>query len=354
MKASTAVTTVRPVLESPSNEARNAHDASALELTRFRTAVLSGLGESQKTLPCKYFYDARGARLFEQICELEEYYPTRTELAIMRDHGREMAATLGPRARVVELGSGEGLKTRLLLEALDRPVEYLPVDISGEQLSHVARSLRAQFPRVRITPVVADYTHTFALPSIAPAVAARTVAYFAGSTIGNFEPDEALAFLSRTAALCGPGGGLLLGVDLKKDKAVLDAAYNDRDGVTAAFNMNLLARINRELGGDFREDAFRHKALYNEELGRIEMHLFATRAHRVRVGTATFGFERGESIVTEYSYKYDIEQMAALAARAGFAHERVWLDAGRRFSVHAFTVTTAVQRRDQSFSPQRA
>lgn len=309
---------------------------NTLEVTRFRTAALAGLAKSPKTLPCKYFYDARGARLFEQICELDEYYPTRTELSIMRDHVAEMAQVIGPRARVVELGSGEGVKTRLLLEALERPVEYVPVDISAEQLAHVARSLRQRFPYVRISPIVADYTHAFALPPCPGA--ARTVAYFAGSTIGNFEPEDALTFLTRTAALCGPGGGLLLGVDLKKDTNVLEAAYNDREGVTAAFNMNLLSRINRELGGDFREDAFRHQAIYNEALGRIEMHLFSKVSQRVHVGPATFGFEAGESIVTEYSYKYDVEQMAALAARAGFKRERVWTDRENRFSVHAFTV----------------
>ncbi len=304
---------------------------------RFCDEVLAGLTQEPKTLPCKFFYDARGSLLFDRICELEEYYPTRTEMAIMQSHAPDIAARLGAQCRLVEYGSGSSLKTRVLLDAARSLAVYVPVDISRQHLLNAADSLRAAYPNLPIRPVCADYTQPFTLPE-GGTRAARTVVYFPGSTIGNFHPAQAQAFLQGVAAQCGPEGGLLIGVDLKKDPQVLEPAYNDRQGVTAAFNLNLLTRINRELGGDFSEDAFAHYAFYNHGRGRMEMHLVSTRAQVVTIGGKTIAFDEDETIHTECSYKYDLEEFASLAARAGFALQRVWTDEEGLFSVQYLTV----------------
>ena len=300
-----------------------------------RADVLAGLSQPHKTLPCKLFYDEHGSQLFDAICDLSEYYPTRTELSIMRDHGDEMAEALGPRALLVEYGSGSSLKTRVLLEQLFDPAGYVPIDISRSHLLHAARSLAADFP-LPIRPVCADYTRPFFLPTFDDRPD-RVVAYFPGSTIGNFEPDAALAFLKSVRATCGPGSALLIGVDLKKDPAVLHAAYNDAAGVTAAFNLNLLRHINREIGSAFDLGAFAHYALYNPILGRMEMHLLSRRSHTVPLGLGHFArFADGESIHTESCYKHTLDTFAALAAQAGYQRENVWTDARRWFSVQHF------------------
>ncbi|HVF11165.1 MAG TPA: L-histidine N(alpha)-methyltransferase, partial [Abditibacteriaceae bacterium] len=238
----------------------------------FREEVLHGLQQPQKELPCKYFYDERGSHLFDQICRLEEYYPTRTELAIMQEHAGAMAQLLGRGCLLIEYGSGSSLKTRVLLDHLAAPAAYVPIDISRAHLMRSAGRLAAAYPGLKVLPVCADYTTDFTLPTCHRPIARKAV-YFPGSTIGNFDPTQAQNFLCHIAEICGVGGGLLIGIDLKKDACILEPAYNDARGVTAAFNLNLLRRINRELGADFQLDRFQHYAFYNEELGRIEMHL---------------------------------------------------------------------------------
>jgi L-histidine N-alpha-methyltransferase len=299
---------------------------------RFRDDVLRGLARPAKELPCKYFYDERGSRLFEQICELDEYYLTRTELAIMRRHAGAMAARLGPRCLLIEFGSGSSTKTRLLLDHLEKPAAYVPVDISGDHLERSARILAAEYPGLAVLPVHADFTAPLTLARDL-AQADRRVVYFPGSTIGNFTPPEAVALLRGVHALCGPGGGLLLGADLKKDRQTLEAAYNDAQGVTREFNLNLLQRINRELGGNFCLDRFRHHAFYNAAEGRIEMHLISTCRQMVRISTTRIGFAPEEGIRTEYSYKYAVEEVAELAAAAGMRVDEVWTDERRLFGV---------------------
>jgi dimethylhistidine N-methyltransferase len=304
---------------------------------RFLAEALAGLRRRRKRLPCKYFYDVAGSRLFDEICTLDEYYLTRSELAIMHRHAGEMAQAIGPNAALVEYGSGSSTKTRVLLDHLESPAAYVPIDISGEHLSDSAHALSLAYPALDVLPVCADYTTRFHLPEPARP-AERRVVYFPGSTIGNFEPRDALTFLRRVARVCGPGGGLLIGVDLKKDPALLHAAYNDGRGVTAAFNLNLLARMNRELGADFDvPGGFHHYAFYNPRRGRIEMHLVSRRVQRVHVGEEAVEFEEGESIFTESSYKYAISDFARVADAAGFTTGRVWTDADRRFSVHYMT-----------------
>lgn len=298
----------------------------------FRAAVLHGLSRTPKTLPCKFFYDKAGARLFEEICELEEYYPTRTELGILRARREEIRACLGPAALLVEPGSGSGEKTRELLDALDAPAAYVPIDISRRQLLRFAERLAADYPDLEVLPVCADYVRDdLQLPAPARRPARRTVLFFPGSTVGNFTPVEAETFLRRWAARCD---GLLIGVDLQKDARRLEAAYNDARGVTAAFNLNLLSRINRELDGGFNLDAFTHRAVYDADAGRIEMRLVSRRTQTASVGDdARFAFAEGEFIVTEFSHKYTLARFAELAARAGWKTGRVWTDAEGLFSV---------------------
>jgi len=296
----------------------------------FRKDVLEGLARPQKALPPKYFYDAAGSTLFERICRLREYYPTRTELAITKRHLRDIARFAGKRSALLEYGSGESLKTRLLLGALE-PSVYMPVDISQPALRAAVAKLLRRFPRLGIVAVTADFSHPLSVPAYRGS--ARRVVYFPGSTIGNLTPEEAQGFLKMTRAQVGPRGAMIVGVDLKKDANVLHAAYNDAKGVTAAFNLNLLARINRELGGDFKARRFAHYAFYNPLAGRIEMHLVATEAHVVNIGHYRFSFERGESIHTENSYKYSVPEFERLAGNAGFEPAKLWSDARGWFGV---------------------
>jgi dimethylhistidine N-methyltransferase len=301
----------------------------------FRSQVVRGLGQTRKQLPCKFFYDQRGSQLFDQICELPEYYPTRTELGIMTHHAAEMAQAIGPGCRIVEYGSGSSTKTRLLLDPLREPAGYVPLDISREHLLEAARRLESRYPALRIQPVCADYTSRFMLPELPGAE--RTVIYFPGSTIGNFEPHDARAFLISAGRQAGPGGGLLIGVDLKKDPHALHSAYNDAAGITAQFNLNLLARINRELDGEFELDQFAHYAFYNPRLGRIEMHLVSRTAQTARIGACRFDFHEGETIFTESSYKYTLDGFSSLAAASGWRVEKTWLDDQRLFSIQYLT-----------------
>ncbi|MEL7060910.1 MAG: L-histidine N(alpha)-methyltransferase [Acidobacteriota bacterium] len=300
-----------------------------------REEILAGLRSVPKTIHCKFLYDERGSQLFDAITELPEYYPTRTELAIMEEHVEEMARSLGPHVLLVELGSGSSTKTPMLLERLDEPVAYVPVDISSEHLHAAAERLRERFPRLDIQPIAADYTADYRLPEVE---ARRTVVYFPGSTIGNFPPGAIEDFLRHIAELCGPGGALLIGVDLRKDRETLERAYDDAEGVTAAFNLNLLRRFNRELGADFDLDAFAHRAIWNEVDGRIEMSLVSRRDQTVSVGEEQLQFAAGEAILTEHSHKFTVEQFAEIAAAAGFRVDRVWADSDNRFSVQFLTV----------------
>ncbi len=282
----------------------------------------------QKAIPPKYFYDAKGSRLFERICRLPEYYLTRAELALTRKNVAAIARFAGRGGELIEYGSGESLKTRLLLRAM-RPSAYLPVDISPSALESAVALLKKKFPWLRVVPVVGDFSRPLELPA-AGRGRSRTV-YFPGSTIGNLTPDEAHAFLRMTR---DQARRLVVGVDLKKDANALHAAYNDARGVTAAFNLNLLARINRELGADFDLRAFSHYAFYNAPLGRIEMHLVSLKKQSVRVAGRRFELEAGESIHTENSYKYSVEEFRALAARAGYRARELWLDRRKLFALH--------------------
>jgi len=297
----------------------------------FFDEIVAGLSLPQKTLPPKYFYDAAGSKLFERICRLPEYYVTRAELALTRAHIAQIARFAGRGCALIEYGSGESLKTRLLVRAL-RPAAYLPIDISEPALQRAARGLRRKFPWLRIEPVNGDFSRLLEIPALRPRT--RRVAYFPGSTIGNLTPEEAQGFLRMTRGQVGRNGAMLVGVDLKKDPGVLHAAYNDSRGVTAAFNLNLLARINRELGADFDLRRWRHYAFYNAPLGRIEMHLASLDAQAVNVGNYRFSFARGETIHTENSYKYSVEEFRAIAARAGFAAQKLWMDRKGLFALH--------------------
>ena len=306
-------------------------------VAQFRADVVRGLRGPVKTLPCKYFYDAAGSELFEQITELEEYYPTRTELAIMRQHAAAMAAQLGERCLLIEYGSGSSLKTRLLLDHLVDPAGYVPIDVSGEHLQRSAQALVADYPAIDIRPLCADFTRPLRLPAT-PKPAARRVVYFPGSTIGNFTHQEAVLLLRKTALLCDAGGGLLLGADLRKDARVIERAYNDSLGVTAQFNSNLLVRMNRELGADFELDRFSHCAFYDSAAGRIEMHLVSRREQRVQIDGESFFFQAGESIRTEYSHKYSPCNLRELGDASGLEFRQIWLDHRHYFSVSYLTV----------------
>lgn len=303
----------------------------------FRDDVLSGLAQPQKRLPSKYLYDERGSQLFDQICDLPEYYPTRTETALLATIAPEVADLVGPGASLVEFGSGSSHKVRLLLDAFEAPVAYVPLDISREHLIASARALADDYPDLPVVPVCADYTQPFEIPEIAGEQ--LRAGFFPGSTIGNFPRADAVGFLKSAATGLGRGNSLLIGVDLKKDVEILRAAYNDAAGVTAAFNLNLLRRINRELGGNFDLDAFVHDARWVEEVGRIEMHLVSTIDQTVTIDGTDFHFADGESIHTEDSHKYDIEGFAALAREAGWSHERHWTDPDGLFSIHYLVVS---------------
>jgi dimethylhistidine N-methyltransferase len=295
--------------------------------------VLHGLALPVKNIPSLYFYDQRGSELFDAITALPEYYPTRTEIAILEAHGAEMAAAIGPGVRLIELGSGSALKTELLLARLETPAAYVPVEISREHLLASAARIAADFPGLEVLPVNADFTEPFYLPEPKHAVVRRNVAFFPGSTIGNFPRPMAADLLRATRREVGAGGAMLIGVDLEKDRAILERAYNDAAGVTAQFNLNLLARLNRELGANFDLGAFRHLAVWDEARGRIEMRLVSQRAQRVRLGGRQFEFDAGEILVTEYSHKYSLEGFRGLAEANGFSVARVWTDPERLFSV---------------------
>ncbi len=304
------------------------------------SAVLAGLQGEPKSLPCKFLYDERGSNLFERICELDEYYLTRTELGIMRAHVGEMAAALGPRVLVVEYGSGSGRKTRLLLDRLRDPVAYVPIDIARDALESSARAMQGHHPGLEVLPVCADYTREFELPRPARPPA-RTLVYFPGSTIGNFDPREASAFLSRLRRVVGSRGAILIGIDLAKQDDALERAYDDSQGVTAAFNLNLLRRINRELGAAIPLDAFRHRALLRERPQRVEMHLVCERDLLVRIDGRTIAFRAGETIHTENSFKYAPGEFGELVERAGLHVEREWSDERSWFSVLLLGVTAS-------------
>lgn len=296
----------------------------------FRGEMLRSLRQSPKWIHCKFLYDEPGSRFFDRITELPEYYPTRTELGIMERYTVQMAEAIGPDALLIEYGSGSSTKTHLLLDALERPAGYVPIDIAREHLVQAAQRLQEHYPGLGVYPVCADYTAPFDLPDVP---ARRNVVYFPGSTIGNFEPAYARRFLEGIRMVCGSEGGLLIGVDLKKDPLVLHAAYNDAEGVTAAFNKNILLRLNRELEATFDPERFRHYAFYDPQAGRVEMHLVALEKQEAFVTGERFVFEKGESIWTESSYKYTPDGFSTLAGEAGFAVRQVWTDEKAWFSV---------------------
>jgi dimethylhistidine N-methyltransferase len=303
----------------------------------FHAELLRGLSGRPKSIAAKFFYDETGCQLFDEICCLDEYYLTRTEMRILREKAAEICALFGPECRLVEFGSGSNAKTRILLDHLHSPATYVPVDIALEHLLRCSARLARVYPELCITPVCADFTTEFTLPEM-PCPVRRTVAFFPGSTIGNLEPAEAENFFRRISLLCGPGGGLLIGVDLKKDRLTLERAYNDARGVTARFNLNLLTRINRSFGAGIRPDKFQHHAFYNEEFGRIEMHLVSLVEQTIQLNGTTFSFGEGEHIVTEHSYKYSVDEFAKLAGRSGWAVKRLWTDAANLFSVYYLAV----------------
>ena len=303
----------------------------------FHAELLRGLSRRPKSIAAKFFYDETGCQLFDEICRLDEYYLTRTEMRILREKAAEICALFGPDCRLIEFGSGSNAKTRILLDHLHAPAAYVPVDIALEHLLRSSAKLARAYPELCITPVCADFTTAFTLPDM-PCPVRRTVAFFPGSTIGNLEPAEAENFFRRISLLCGRGGGLLIGVDLKKDRLTLERAYNDARGVTARFNLNLLTRINRSFGAAIRPEKFQHHAFYNEEFGRIEMHLVSLVEQTIQLNGTTFSFQEGEHVVTEHSYKYSVDEFAKLAERSGWAVKRLWTDDASLFSVHYLAV----------------
>jgi dimethylhistidine N-methyltransferase len=304
--------------------------------TRFAADVLAGLSQPQKSIPSTWLYDQRGSQLFEAITELPEYYATRTEIALLRQCADAIAEEAGPDATMIEIGSGSSRKTPLLLGAMQRPYAYVPVDISGAFLMHSAALLRGRFPDVRILPVVGDFKRPVQLPHalrFAP-TRGRRIVFFPGSTIGNLTPEEAVACLERLGDLCGPNGMVVLGVDQNHNEETLLPAYNDAAGVTAAFDLNLLERINRELGGTFDVGAFRHEARYDRTARRIDMHQVSVREQSAEVLRRPFAFAQGETIHTENSYKYDREAVESMAARAQMHRRAGWTDERGRFAIH--------------------
>ncbi len=297
----------------------------------FASCVVEGLSKTNKSLPCQFFYDARGSELFEEITQLAEYYPTRTEIGILEAHAAEMVECVCEGSALIEFGSGSSRKTQILLDRLPGLSAYVPVDVSPTALDDAKRRLQARYPSLDIRPVVGDFTDGANLPE--DIKRRKKLGFFPGSTIGNFAPTGAVLLLRAMRKTLSPGGALVIGVDLKKDARVLVDAYDDRQGVTAAFNLNLLARMNSELGADFDLAAFRHEAIYDPLKGRIEMHLVSLKDQAVAVAGATFHFRAGEKIHTENSYKYSIEQFGELARLAGWSVKRVWTDANNWFSV---------------------
>jgi dimethylhistidine N-methyltransferase len=300
---------------------------------RFLAEVLNGLKKPQKELPSKYFYDEHGSMLFEQICSMDEYYIPRTEESIMHSRIEEMAELIGPNALIIEYGCGDCKKVRFLLDHLYDPAAFIPIDISREQLTQVTKELHADYSKLEVLPVCADYTSSFELPR-AKKTPNRTVVFFPGSTISNFDILPAKHFLDHLSDVVGSGGVLIIGVDLKKDVSTLHRAYNDSGGVTAAFNLNLLERLNRELDCNFQLDCFQHYAFYNPRESRIEMHLVSMCRQVIKVDGTAIDFSKGESIWTESSYKYTVEEFREMAAASGFHVERTWTDERDWFSVH--------------------
>jgi dimethylhistidine N-methyltransferase len=306
----------------------------APKLDSFRDAVLDGLSGPQKQIPCRFLYDERGSDLFEAICETPEYYPTRTEIAILEQRAGEIAELIGPEATLVEFGSGAGHKVKLLLRALKRPLGYAGIEVSREILLRATDDLSLAMPNLQVVAICADFLTPIQLPAALPRDRGRRVAFFPGSSIGNFTPAEATRFLARCRAMVSPGGGMLIGVDLKKDGARLDAAYNDAAGVTAAFTLNLLERINRELDGDFAIDRFAHDAQYDPAAGRVAIHIRSLSDQTARVAGRRFRFAKGEGIHTEDSWKYTVSDFQMLARDAGYSPVAAWTDADKLFSVH--------------------
>lgn len=297
--------------------------------------IINGLSKQQKTLPSKLFYDERGSKLFDEICELEEYYPTRTELKIMEDNIDEIASVFSDETLFIEFGSGSSLKTRLLLRHLDKLAGYIPIDISKEHLHNSANQLNEEFPDLNIYPVAADYTKSFVLPSIAGEVKHK-IAYYPGSTIGNFTAKGAKMFLKQIAGLVGKEGGLIIGVDLIKDKDVLHAAYNDSEGITAEFNLNILNRLNNDFCFNFDTDKFLHKAIFNEYENRIEMHLVCKENQKISSNGNSFEIMKGETILTEYSHKYSFDSFQEIASEY-FTVDKIWTDEKEYFSIQFLT-----------------
>ena len=315
-------TLVSPLRQKPLSEAAK----------QFRDDVLAGLHAPTRAIPSKYFYDQRGSALFDKICELQEYYPTRTEAAIMRRHSRMMAACIGDNSRLVEYGSGSSLKTRILLDQLKQLDTYLPIDISKEHLHATASELAAEYPQHAIRPIVGDFTKPLDLPE-ASSPDMNTCIYFPGSTIGNFTHEEASDLLHAMRDTAGQRGSLLIGFDLLKQKEILEAAYNDRDGITAQFNLNLLSRINRELDAQVNVSNFEHKAIFNEQAGRIEMRLRSRCNQSIRIDDQFFHINESDEILTEYSHKYTVEGFSTMADQAGWSCRALWLDPKKYFAV---------------------
>lgn len=297
-----------------------------------RQEIKVGLQQQPKKLPPKFFYDERGSQLFDRICDLPEYYPTRTETAIMKANINEIEAVIGEEAMLIEYGSGSSLKTRILLDHLPALKAYMPIDISKNHLLKAARDIAQNYLNLDVLPVCTDYTQSFTLPLYNKPVSHKVV-FFPGSTIGNFQPQVAVRFLEQVAYIIGDGGGLLIGVDLKKDPNILHAAYNDNQGITAAFNLNILAHLNHRFGSNFNLHNFQHYAFYNPTTGCIEMHLVSTQSQIIQLGRETISFAEQESIITEHSYKYTLPEFSNLAAKAGFVVEKVWQDEECLFSV---------------------
>lgn len=298
--------------------------------------VLVGLSKSQKTIPPKFLYDKKGSEIFEKICELPEYYPTRAETEILKTYAREMAEIIGENALVIEPGSGSGEKVRHLLRELNYPAGYVPIEISKDILLRMTEELGDEFPELRVLPVCADFSQDIDLPVSVENQAGRKIIFFPGSTIGNLTPGEAISFLKKFSKMMEPNGGLLIGVDLKKDKETFQLAYDDPQGVTADFNLNLLERLNREIDASFETRNFRHEAFYNEELGRVEMHLKSMIPQLVRVNQTVFRFREGETIHTENSYKYSVEEFCELCAKARLKIKHHWKDSQNLFCVYYF------------------
>jgi dimethylhistidine N-methyltransferase len=324
---------------SPRAQTIRKDQAETNSVDEFAEAVIAGLSAPRKRLPCQYFYDATGSDLFEEITRLEEYYPTRTETAILRRHARDMVEPAGRNAVLVEFGSGSSRKTELVLAAMEGPRAYVPIDVSQSALADAWSRLERRFAGLEIIPVNASFCDPLRLP--ARILSHTKLGFFPGSSIGNFDPPDAGRLLAHFARVLGPGSRLIVGADLEKDGRRLEAAYDDAKGVTARFNLNLLERINRELGADFDVSRFQHRAIYDREFKRIEMHLVSRARQTVRVVGRTFQFAAGESIHTENSYKYSVDQFRALARGAGWQPDHVWTDAAHDFSVHELVLAPA-------------